>query len=121
LRECKICAQPLAGLQLMRRDQSFGVAAPPPREPAERAFLLVNEHAFAPVLGLDRAAAGRDPSAWRGWGARRRNSAPPSGSPAAGPTSRYCSGVILYCVRKCRFNNLNFFPSSRQTMYSGVI
>jgi len=26
-----------------------------------------------------------------------------------------------YCVRKCRLSDLNFFPSSKQTRYSGVI
>src|SRR5665811_1221390 len=28
---------------------------------------------------------------------------------------------MLYCVRKCRLSDLNFLPSSKQTMYSGVI
>src|SRR5438552_2439859 len=35
--------------------------------------------------------------------------------------SRYCSGVMLYCVRKWRFSDLKRLPSSRQTRYSGVI
>jgi len=28
---------------------------------------------------------------------------------------------MLYCVRKWRLSDLNFLPSSRQTIYSGVI
>ncbi len=39
----------------------------------------------------------------------------------ASSLSRYCSGVMLYCVRRWRFSDLKRLPSSRQTRYSGVI
>ena len=64
---------------------------------------------------------GQGPFAWQGSNAPWRNPARPSDNRAASPHfSRYSSGDKLYCVRRCRFNDLNFRPSSRHTRNSRV-